>query len=387
MQLSITTTLPNKKDHKQTKQLKALLEEQSRALADETLQHGHVPPYKMEPLERLVKLKEIRSAVTSPALYRWQLLVVLCVTLALLSILFFARVRSTEVELDLSLTELSFCSSQPQVLTNLVTLSQLGASGLKKIDLPTSTRTEAMSYESPDGTTCSIRLSADSLAGTLTLAAITIPAGTRAWLRTTDIPGQYRLSVKGNINACRADVMGRVAIGLPGMMNDTLQFLSPKGIMLYPDAADANFDIRKANGSAPLFPSMLKADSILLFSFDEHVEADRTVIRRVSSIESGTIYFEALGGKERRLRHGEEIQFSTSSGEIRKLEINGDHIRFIYHGRVSGMTTGNDDNRKNIMPTYLEWLKANHGLSLLWGSVLYIFGFAITILNWWKKSK
>ena len=379
--------MPAKKDHIQTKQLKALLDEQSRALADETLQRGQVPGYKMEALDRLVKLKEIRSAFTSPIAQRWQLLAVLCVTLVLLSVLFFARVRHTEIELDLTLTELRFTSAQPQVLTNLVNLHELGASGLKKIELPQSTQTDELIHESNSNGMASVRLTADSTGGSLTLAAIHAPAGTEYWLRTTNTPGQYRLAIKGATVTSRIDVMGRVAVSVPGLLNDTILFPSPQGIMLYPDSNDVNFDIQPADPATALFPAMLKAGNLSLYSIDEHIDIDHTVVRSISSIESGTLYFEALGGKERRLRHGEAIQFTRSSGDIRKLEINGRHIRFIFHGRVSGLTTGMEDHRKNIMPTYLEWLKANHGLSLLWGSVLYIFGFAITILNWWKKSK
>jgi hypothetical protein len=34
------------------------------------------------------------------------------------------------------------------------------------------------------------------------------------------------------------------------------------------------------------------------------------------------------------------------------------------------------------MPTYLEWLKARHGLSLFWGTSLYLFGLAAAALRW-----
>jgi hypothetical protein len=35
------------------------------------------------------------------------------------------------------------------------------------------------------------------------------------------------------------------------------------------------------------------------------------------------------------------------------------------------------------MPTYLEWLRARHGLSLLWGTTLYLFGVIVGALRWW----
>jgi hypothetical protein len=36
------------------------------------------------------------------------------------------------------------------------------------------------------------------------------------------------------------------------------------------------------------------------------------------------------------------------------------------------------------MPTWLEWLRARHGLSLLWGTALYLFGLAVGVLRWWR---
>ena len=35
------------------------------------------------------------------------------------------------------------------------------------------------------------------------------------------------------------------------------------------------------------------------------------------------------------------------------------------------------------MPTYLAWLKARHGLYLLWGTTLYLFGLIASLLRWW----
>jgi hypothetical protein len=99
---------------------------------------------------------------------------------------------------------------------------------------------------------------------------------------------------------------------------------------------------------------------------------------------SGMLYFESLGGKEYRLRSGQEIRFEFSEGEIRTLELKDDRIAFEFHGRVKGMTTGSNDSQVSLMPTYLEWLSARHGLSLLWGTTLYIFGVILSVVRWWK---
>jgi hypothetical protein len=46
------------------------------------------------------------------------------------------------------------------------------------------------------------------------------------------------------------------------------------------------------------------------------------------------------------------------------------------------METGSEDSPRSLMPTWLEWLKARHGLSLLWGTTLYLFGLVLGVARW-----
>jgi hypothetical protein len=51
---------------------------------------------------------------------------------------------------------------------------------------------------------------------------------------------------------------------------------------------------------------------------------------------------------------------------------------------VTAVTAGWGENRRSLMPTWLEWLRARHGLSLLWGSTVYIVGLLMGALRWFK---
>lgn len=50
------------------------------------------------------------------------------------------------------------------------------------------------------------------------------------------------------------------------------------------------------------------------------------------------------------------------------------------------MTSGDGAERRSLMPTWLELLRAQHGLGLLWGSTLYLAGVAMGVLRWWRGS-
>jgi hypothetical protein len=179
-----------------------------------------------------------------------------------------------------------------------------------------------------------------------------------------------------------------IEIAQAGVPPEQVNFLCPKSILFRSGSEEINLDMNFQTGVKSIFPRLLQADSLSLFNIDEHVNADNTntIVRHVSTVLSGTLYFESLGGKEKRLRPGQEIRFESSKGEIRTIDIKDDHIAFAFHGSVRGMTTGGDKNRISLMPTYLEWLSARHGLSLLWGTTLYFFGLIASVLNWWRAK-
>jgi len=110
-------------------------------------------------------------------------------------------------------------------------------------------------------------------------------------------------------------------------------------------------------------------------------------VRRVSTILSGTIYFEELNGQELKLRSGETIRFEGLQGEIGSLELKDDKIVLQFRGRVRGMTAGSSDTSRSLMPTWLEWLKARRGLYLLWGTAVYLFGLIVGVLRWLRASQ
>jgi hypothetical protein len=116
---------------------------------------------------------------------------------------------------------------------------------------------------------------------------------------------------------------------------------------------------------------------------DQFIGAGRSLVRRVSTILSGTLFLESLDGEKRQLRPGEELEFWESSGEIRMLRLEDNQIAVRYHGRVRGMTTGSGEGLHSLMPTYLEWMRARHGLSLFWGATLYLSGLIAGVLRWW----
>jgi hypothetical protein len=372
-------------------QLAELLKQRSKDAEVQAIQSGGtIPAEEYEALRRLARLAEIRSK-TEPAPKKISRITIAIfgLTLVIVSILFFARVSMTEIELDVALSQLGFRLPQQQVLTDATKLSSLGVSGLTELQLPRAGSHQAQTMSPADASGTAVRLSsaAGQRNGELTLDALNVPAATQVWLRPTEVPQQWRLSLHGPDLTLQAAVDGSILVGLAGVPSEKFEFTSPQPVVMRGGQNDIDLDLE--------FPASLKtysfspqdvAESLSFTRVDEHSDAEHTLVRRVSTILSGSLFFEALAGRELHLRAGEGLRFQSSHGEIRTLELHDGHVALTFHGEVRGMTTGAGENRRSLMPTYLEWLSLQHGLSLLWGTTLYLFGLVIGVLRNWGKE-
>jgi hypothetical protein len=373
-------------------QLRDLLRRQAEAASDEATQAGgNISPERVEELKRLAQLVEITEAAQpQPARKRWPILVALGGTLLIVSILLFARVAETEIELDLALSEVGFVLPKQQVLAETMGLAALGVSGLREIQLPEIGRPGDSGPQASDRVRLSTASGASGASGgkrqgSITLATLLLPPETRVWLRYTGLPHQYRLSLKGANLELRADVNGPLEIGLPDRVAAAFDFVTPQPVRLIPDTDAVDLDLTLLDTGKSGFSPQVSATNLSLFQIDRYQDDERTVVRRVSSILNGALIFESLNQRELKLRPGEMIHFEQIRGEIRTLRLQDNLIDLKFHGRVRGLGAGSEENHRSLMPTWLEWLRERHGLSLFWGAAIYLFGLIAGVLRWWGK--
>ena len=366
--------------------LRELLDREIEAFtAEASRDAGNLSAQRIERLGQLARLIEIRNS-SRPKPRNWGAALVLMCTLAVVSVLLFARIPETDIELDVSLAEASFALAKDQVVTNAMELSALGASGLRSVQLPRSrgeSRDTSQTLEEPGpaiSLTCS---SVGTRHGTVTLAPLLLAAGTRVTLHYSELPNQGQLSTNAANLAFQATVDGPVTVGRSGSPARELDFTSPRPVLLEGGSEETELDLIFSEMPQSPFSPQLQVQDLSFARIDQFLGPDRTLIKRLSTILSGTLYFESLNGQERRLRPGEELRFERSHGEIRTLDLADHHIGLKFHGRVRGMTTGAGEGHRSLMPTYLEWLWARHGLSLLWATSLYFFGLIAGALRWW----
>lgn len=370
-----------RRDRAEANALRAVLARRIEEATAEALRaDGDVAPARLEALARLERMLKMREAAAASDRWRWAVPAVAVATLVAASVLLFARVRSTQVELDLTVSEIGFLVPTVQVLSNAMSVTALGVSGLTAVELPGRRQDASDLLLTPDR--------AAARPGTVNVNPITVPAGTRVVLRNLDSPRRYELVIGGRVAGLAVAANGPVRIVVPPDVNEARIFAFPRRISLEPDSDEVRLDLmfaEQAGTPGPLW-TPLPVQRLTLSRIDQFEGPEQTILREGSTIRSGTVYFEALNGKAQPVRAGEELRFTRSSGEVREWRLGDSGIGLRFRGTVHGMSSGSDDARRSLMPTTLDWLRARHGVTLLWGTTAYVVGAFITVLGWWKRQ-
>ena len=348
---------------------------------------GRVDAAEIDEIERLAKFIAIDKNAT-PAKPEHHLLAVglLVATLIGVSLLLYARLPSTEIEVFAATSEVGFRVPLPQTLSDGTEADDLIVTCGCDIRIPSSpgnpARTLKMSGEAV------VRMTAAGNAerkGSITISPLALTPGARVRLRHRGTPGGYGLSLESPELVLRVNVYGPIVVGIPGELPETVDYVMPKSMVVTTNGKALTIDLQATNKKNLGLTPQILVDQLSFLRIDE-AAAPGQPVRRVSTLQGGTLYWEALNGEERALRPSEQIAFDAVQGEIVAVELKETDMALRFHGEVGAVTAGWGENRRSLMPTWLEWLRARHGLSLLWGSTVYIVGLLMGALRWFKVS-
>jgi hypothetical protein len=330
---------------------------------------------RLERIQRLAKLYEI---ATPQRRNPWPLAGAFFVTLIIASVLTFAHVGEIDIELDITTDTLAFELTDRQVFTGLLNLTTFTASGFDFRD--TTVPGDLSNSEANRTTGGTIDLvAADS--GKISLDALVLPGRTKVILGSLE--HGYRFSFKGESFELPLTIQGPIRVSWNGGASKDRRDMMPSLLALR--SVDGQTDLK-------LRFSEVKVDNIALqlhatdLSFEriEHFQVkNQVMVERLSTIRTGKIFNESIGGDAYTLRDGETLRFADSRGMVRRVELQNGTVRLLFHGSVQGMSTGRGETARSLMPSYLEWLNAQHGLSLLWGTSIYLFGLLGVRIRWW----
>jgi hypothetical protein len=181
--------------------------------------------------------------------------------------------------------------------------------------------------------------------------------------------------------------MGTVSIAPANAPATTTTLRAPRPVDFTGTTSALDLDLTLAPGAAAPRWQQIEARDLQLYRVENEQDSDRPLVRPVSTILSGSIFFESVGGTERKLRPGEMLRFGGASGTFLTLDLRDDGIAATFQGDVRELRTGVGEHPRSLMPTLLDWLRQRQGLSLLWGTALYLFGVITTFRRWWRKPE
>jgi hypothetical protein len=327
------------------------------------------------------------APTASPRPNRWLPATIFVVTLVVASVLLFTRVPTTAIEFGGSFTGLGFVSAIEQPLNRPLDVTAIGVTGLKGAQLPDEVALQ-------DRGSPAIRIAIDSMKdgkrGSIVVDRIVVPAGTHVWLSRTDLPRQYRISLRSAAPVpvrVHADVMGAVAIAPANAPATTTILRAPRPVDFTGTTSALDLDLTLPPvAQAPRW-QQIEARDLQVYRVENEQDSDRPLARPISTVLSGSIFFESVGGTERKLRPGEMLRFGGASGTFLTLDLRDDGIATTFQGDVRDLRTGAGEHPRSLMPTLLDWLRQRQGLSLLWGTALYLFGVITTFRRWWRKPE
>jgi hypothetical protein len=352
---------------------------------------GEVPQAELDALNRLARLLELERAGSDRRPKRaWELAGIVAATLIVVSVLLFAHKNQTEVELEIEAMQVSFATTSEQVLFEELDLNSLGVSGLAGITLPDAAAAAFGGASVIREADQSVRVSVAEIngrRGAIGISELKPTKPTAIDVRLKAPNGEYRLSFQDPGMTIDVGVIGPIQIAIAGVGERTIDLAIPQSLALEPAGGSVDLDLAFRDVARAAMTPQVPVSTLEFWRVDEFGDRRISVLRTLSTILGGTIYFEALNGKNRLLRAGEVLRFEHVQGEIRTLRMRGDRLSLGFHGEVQGMSTGDSHSVRTLMPTWLDWLRAQHGLSLVWGTTLYLAGLVIAMLRWFKGTQ
>lgn len=376
-------------------QLRKHLQDEARKLSEQAvLPGGSVSERQMTKLEHLARLTEIYAQTQpKPKKGRWTVILLLLITLIGVGLLLSYRIKTTEIEADLTLTELQFTVTKPTVLTDALVLSTLGAPAIQDIQLPRAKTYSVQSQQAAQGRGTALRLAVipdETRESTMTLTALLLPADTLVKIGATGIPNEYRVFLGIPENAdltLQVSVKGTIEVAIAGQAPEQFTYSFPQSIQLQPAIKQFSFDMTLPEEDTPALSPYLPVRNLSFVKIDQFMGTGDTLIRRISTVLSGVLYLTELNNKEYQLLTREGLEFGESEGVIRQLRLGQEQLHLQLHGMVQGLSTGWEASRRDLMPNYLEWLSAQHTLAVGWTSTISAFFLLLGVWRWWRRTE
>jgi len=329
----------------------------------------------------------------APRAHRWIPIVLFLITMSGCVILFFSHIPRASVDFEGEVSQVSFTNGAEYALQLPSSLNSLALDGAETIDLtelePLPEGCRSQSFEAislnAQGTT--------SDRGSIGIADVVVPAKSQVTVSHAPTPHSYQFTIQPPRQAeatmkATVSVVGSVQVRASGCK---LQFSSVAPSQIHVDfrkgeRTDLSVKEFEASRTEDL---EIPISNIQLFEVQpnppptESNESGEPRSLRLSTVQSGTLFFDSVPDVSRKLRVEELLDFRDLKGSVRVIAATKDFLRLRFTGWVTDVRSGEDGEDRTMMPTVFEWLTSKHGLVTLGAAGLYIFGLVVGLAKWW----
>src|SRR5258708_10780194 len=100
-----------------------------------------------------------------------------------------------------------------------------------------------------------------------------------------------------------------------------------------------------------------------------------------SGVKSGRVRFNDTSWPVLEVREGDLLRVNRTTSARLDAQGDGSSMHVTLNGVVGGVTVGDSESRKDLAPSYLEYMYNRKSLTFLWGGIVFLWGLV------WRVSK
>ena len=298
--------------------------------------------------------------------------------------------KTTEINLEARVSGLTFTSSRPQELSDLVVLSKLEVAGFEEVILPRSRNREEQTIANDAVHGVRLQFVADDPvgAGSITLEPLVLPKGTRATVQTVAGPRECRLTLEAGNVALGASVQGQVRVRRAGAPPQTYDFGPPKPLVIQTRAAGTELDLVPEVPLPNLLPAPMGIEALSLTRLEERDVMNTTRVQNTSTVVSGTLRVVSLRARPRVLESGETLELRHATGELERVQIDNGQLVIDFHGESERVRACLRGECSNLEARWGQWLWAQHGGVVLAAAAVYgalLVAMSLRLSGVWRR--
>lgn len=350
--------------------------------------NGEVDEEELHRLDSLSKLCALAEAEHPRKRNHLLVAVVLLLALTLVSVLLFTHERRTVVELQADVSEFTFSTKHPAELNDGWRLAAITAVNFDRLETRELGSLPEGSISGEEGALLIETLPDEKTPGSVTLDALSVePDAIISVSRKRE--GQYHLTIRMDRESTKElkaefSASGRLRVAAPRIARFESTATVPVPFVAYARKKALDLDISLRPGESLAFGRLIPVDQLSLLQVQSLGSGLKAAPRQISSVLAGSLYFSSLNGKAYKLREAEELRLNSVDGNLVSVLLTASQATLRFDGTASNLTTGSPPYARTLMPTWLEWLRAQEPLALLWGTTLSLVGVALGLLRWLK---